>query len=438
MLARSPARLGLAFAVLAAGCGGSSSTTTDAAVIDGASIDGPPGDASPFTDATFLPDGGPIGCTPAAGSKVASEVVVGGLSSPLLVTGPAGDPRLFVIEQSGKIKIVRNGAVDATPFLDLTIDNGGPVNDSGNEQGLLGLAFHPDYQHNGRFYVNYTRTPDGDTVIAEYTVSGNPDIADPASAREVLVINQPFSNHNGGMIEFGPKDGYLYIGMGDGGDADDPMGNGQNLSAMLGKMLRIDVDTRTGSKAYGIPPTNPYAGSADGANDPRPEIWARGLRNPYRWGFDPTTGTLIIGDVGQGLIEEVDLQAPGQGAGANYGWDVWEGNDCHEPPQGQQTCSAAGFVKPLIEQTHGDGWCSVIGGAVYRGACFPDLDGQYFYTDFCKHDLHEATLSGTALTGDTARGTGFGASPTSIHASGTGELYITLRGGEIRRITATP
>jgi hypothetical protein len=269
-------------------------------------------------------------------------------------------------------------------------------------------------------------------------VSANPDVADPASARVVLVIPQPFSNHNGGTIEFGPKDHYLYIGMGDGGDANDPMGNGQNLAAMLGKLLRIDVDARTGAKAYGIPATNPYTGSADGATDPRPEIWARGLRNPYRWSFDPESGALLIGDVGQGLVEEIDLQPDGQGAGANYGWDVWEGDSCHEPPSGQTTCATAGFVAPVATQTHGDGWCAIVGGAVYRGACFPDLAGHYFYTDFCKANLHEATYAGSALTADDARGTGFGGSPTSIHASGQGELYITSRNGEIRRLTVAP
>ena len=275
---------------------------------------------------------------------------------------------MFVVGKRGQVFVMRNGGILPTPFLDIS----GIVNSSGSEQGLLSIAFHPGYASNGLFYVNYTdRNGIGNTVVARYRVSAdNPDRADPSSATTLLTIEQPAQNHNGGLITFGP-DGYLYIGMGDGGRADDPWGNAQNRGVLLGKLLRIDVNN---GDPYTIPPDNPLA------HDPsaRPEIWAYGLRNPWRFSFDRATGDLYIADVGQNRWEWVHFQPAGHG-GQNYGWDVVEGSHCHEPPQG---CDTSPFPAPIAEYGHGNGNISITGGYVYRGSSFPTLNGLYFYSDY--------------------------------------------------------
>lgn len=280
-----------------------------------------------------------------------------------------GDDRLFVVEQRGYIWILdKNGMKLPTPFLNID-----PIVGSGGERGLLGLAFHPDYPVTPYFYVNYTDN-NGDTHISRFSVSDNdPNMADPNSELNLLQVDQPFSNHNGGCLKFG-ADGYLYIGLGDGGSGGDPQGNGQKLTTYLAKMLRIDVDNGT---PYGIPPTNPFI------NDPNAldEIWAYGLRNPWRFSFDRVTGDLWIGDVGQDSWEEVDFQAANSTGGENYGWKIMEGMHCFSPNTG---CNMTGLTLPVAEYANsGALGCSMTGGFVYRGFRFPQLYGHYLYTDYC-------------------------------------------------------
>ena len=282
-----------------------------------------------------------------------------------------GSNRLFVVEQAGVIRVFANNAAttSASVFLDIT----GPVNNAGNEEGLLGLAFHPDYESNGYFYVNYTAASPRRTVIARYQVSASDsNAADPTSGKVLLEYAQPFENHNGGQIAFGPDDGYLYIASGDGGSGGDPQGNGQNLRTLLGKILRLDVDTPTGNRQYGIPPTNPFANNTAGY---REEIFAYGLRNPWRISFDPPTGRLWTGDVGQGRLEEVDIIA----SGANYGWNRMEGNVCY--PSGNTSCDMTGLSQPVFVYGRSLG-ASITGGYVYRGNTVPRLAGAYVFADF--------------------------------------------------------
>jgi len=291
--------------------------------------------------------------------------IVDGLEKPVYLTHAAdGSGRLFIVEQPGTIRILQGGKLLPDLFLDLR----NLVNASGDEQGLLGLAFHPRYRENGRFFVNYTDV-NGDTVIARYSVSAdNPDRADPASATTILHIKQPFSNHNGGDLVFGP-DGYLYIGMGDGGSQGDPQGNAQNLDTLLGKLLRIDVN----ADLYAIPPRNPFINRA-GAKS---EIWAYGLRNPWRFSFDSATGDLYIGDVGQNTYEEIDFQSASSLGGENYGWNFMEGL---HPYKG---VAPGGLTSPIAEYMHKEGSCSVVGGYVYHGSRLPQLTGMYLYGDYC-------------------------------------------------------
>jgi glucose/arabinose dehydrogenase len=284
-----------------------------------------------------------------------------------------GSGRLFITEQAGRIMVVRDGAPLPEPFLDLTA----LVGANGNEQGLLSVAFHPRYAENGLLYVNYTDRQ-GDTVIARYSVSADsPDRADPASAKVLLTVEQPAANHNGGLITFGP-DGMLYVGLGDGGAAGDPWGNGQKLDTLLGKLLRLDVD---GGDPYAIPAGNPFVGR-DGV---RPEIWAYGLRNPWRFSFDRATGDLYIADVGQNAQEEVNFQPASSAGGENYGWNTMEGDACFRGAG----CDQTGLVIPVAVYSHSgqDGGCSITGGYVYRGAAFPQLAGTYLYTDYCTGNL---------------------------------------------------
>jgi len=298
--------------------------------------------------------------------EISIELFVQGLSSPVDMAH-AGDDRIFIVEQSGKIKIVNpDGSVNTEPFLDLS-----SLISTGGERGLLGLAFAPDYDETGRFYVNYTNLS-GDTVIERYHVSGNPDIAD-ETGTGLLTIEQPFTNHNGGNIHFGP-DGYLWISSGDGGSGGDPNGNGQNTGVLLGKILRIDVSGPT----YTIPSDNPFAESG-GA----PEVWAYGLRNPWKFSFDRQNDELLIADVGQSNYEEINRQ-PSSLPGLNYGWRCYEGNE----PYNTSGCgSADDMIFPAVVYSHNNGRCSITGGYVYRGSQFSNLTGKYFFGDYCSGEI---------------------------------------------------
>jgi glucose/arabinose dehydrogenase len=305
---------------------------------------------------------------PAGWPQISLLRVAGGFVQPVHVAHAGdGSGRIFVVEQAGRIRILDNGVALPSPFLDVS----SRVLCCG-EQGLLSVAFPPGFASKKHFYVNYTRTPDGATVVARHRVLiGDANAADPASEEVVLTIPQPFANHNGGQLAFGP-DGYLYIGMGDGGSGGDPLNNGQTPGTLLGKLLRIDVES--GAVPYGIPPTNPFLGMAGY----REEIWALGLRNPWRFSFDRVMGDLYIADVGQGAVEEVDVQQAGSPGGQNYGWNIMEGGGCYN----SATCNTAGLTLPIATYDHSQG-CSITGGMVYRGSAFPGLQGIYFYGDFC-------------------------------------------------------
>jgi glucose/arabinose dehydrogenase len=358
--------------------------------------------------------------TPVAGTPaLTTERVVSGLASPLDLQAPAGDARLFVVEQGGRIRIVRGGAVVSQAFLDIS----GRIS-SGGEQGLLGLAFHPLYATNGRFYVNYT-DPRGDSHVSEFRVSANADVADAGSERELLFVRQPFANHNGGGLAFG-NDGFLYAGFGDGGSGGDPQGNGQNLGTQLGKMLRIDVDH---GNPFAVPADNPFV-SQSGAI---PSIWAYGLRNPFRFAFDRATGDLYIGDVGQDRVEEIDVGLVSRRGGENYGWNVTEGSQCYLPASG---CNRSGITLPVTEYTHADG-CSVTGGVVYRGCRMPGYAGTYFYSDYCGAFVRSFRLASGQATDarDWTAQLGRGLNrPTSFGTDSAGEVYIVDQDGEIYRI----
>jgi glucose/arabinose dehydrogenase len=299
--------------------------------------------------------------------NVTLTTFVGGLTNPVgFAPANDGSGRFFVLEQSGKIRVIQNGALLGTPFLDIT-----QKIESGGEKGLLGLALHPQFIQKGLFFVNYTRRVAGQlqSVIAEYIVSPtNANQASPTSERILFTLNQPFDNHNGGQLAFGP-DGFLYLGFGDGGGAgDSTFGNGQRKDALLGKILRIDVDSR-GAGQYGIPQDNPFA-TGGGA----PEVWAYGFRNPWRFSFD-SNGRLFAGDVGQDKFEEVDIVVKG----GNYGWNIMEGLHCFNPPS---NCNQSGLILPITEYDHLAGDITVIGGYVYRGTSIPQLQGAYIFGDF--------------------------------------------------------
>lgn len=316
--------------------------------------------------------------------------VLSGLDNPVAVTH-AGDSRLFITLRGGRIVIVQGESLLPQPFLDIRER----VNAAGFEQGLLSVAFHPRYSENGFFFVNYTNLQ-GDTVVERYQVSaGNPNQADPASRRTLLTIDQPFNNHNGGQLQFGP-DGFLYIGMGDGGGAFDPACRAQNTDTLLGKLLRIDVDQNVSSAPfYGIPADNPFRG-AGGLPD---EVWASGLRNPWRFSFDRETGDLWIGDVGQAQREEISFQPAASGGGENYGWKVMEGTRCSRRDACSDSvpqCDSPAYTDPVLEYDHETG-CSVTGGYVYRGASLPQLRGTYFFGDFCTGQVWAAARQGNGF-----------------------------------------
>ncbi len=347
------------------------------------------------------------------------ELVGDGLNQPVYLADPAdGSGRLFVVEQPGTIRIVRDGVVEPEPFLDLT----GIVNASGFEQGLLSMAPHPEFTENGTFFVGYTANEgegSGDNTVARYQVAAaDPDRADPASAEILLAISDPFPNHNGGLVKFGP-DGYLYVGFGDGGSGGDPEENGQNPHALLGKMLRIDVDQVGEDAPYGIPEDNPFADGVDG----RPEVWALGLRNPWRFSFDRMTGDLYIGDVGQNQIEEINFQPGDSDGGENYGWNVMEGTDCFR----SEGCDTEPYVLPIAEYPHEFG-CSVTGGYVYRGQAAPALSGVYLFADFCTGLLWGLGRDGAGdwiLSEPIETGLGI----SSFGETAEGELFVLDLGG---------
>lgn len=301
--------------------------------------------------------------------KVVLTSPVSGLDVPVQITNAAdGSGRIFIVEQRGRVRIVKNGELVDKPFLDI-MDK---VTCCG-ERGLLSIAFPPDYASNDHFYVNYT-DQSGDTVVARYRLTADPDIANPESEEIVLTVDQPYANHNGGQLAFGPNDGFLYIGMGDGGSAGDPENRAQNPGVLLGKVLRVDVETND-PLTYSIPASNPYTQTVGYLG----EIWALGLRNPWRFSFDQETGDLYIGDVGQGSYEEVDYQPASSRGGENYGWRIMEGSHCYKP----KDCSPGDLVLPVVEYGHTEGNCSVTGGMVYRGTDEPRMDGVYFYADYC-------------------------------------------------------
>jgi len=361
---------------------------------------------------------------------IAKQVVIG-VSRPLFVTAPPGDKgRLFIVEQGGNIRIfdLAAQALKPVPFLKVTgLSNG-------NEQGLLGLAFHPGYATNGLFFVSFTAT-NGTSVLQRLKVSGNPDVADSTSATTVLTVPQPFSNHNGGWIGFSPKDGFLYFALGDGGSEEDPNRTSQNMKLLLGKMLRLDIDKDDfpgdATRNYAIPADNPFR------NVPNvlPEIWASGLRNPWRCSFDRATGDFYIGDVGQGRLEEVDFLPAGSPGGTNFGWSLREGTLPFNPVPGANPPT----VDPIFEYTHDDGEQAIIGGYVYRGAAIPELAGTYFFGDMTgtassfKFDGHTPPER-QSRTDELFPG-GF-EDLTSFGEDALGEIYLCLRGGKIFKIVA--
>ncbi|HEY3107718.1 MAG TPA: PQQ-dependent sugar dehydrogenase, partial [Chloroflexota bacterium] len=342
-----------------------------------------------------------------------------GVSQPTTVTHAGdGSGRIFVTERTGKIRIVRNGVVATTPFLDLT----SKITSGGQEQGLLGLAFPPGYASKRHFYVYYTRSSDGAIVIARYRLTST-DLADAASEQVVITIPHPaFQNHNGGQIAFGPGDGYLYAGPGDGGSGGDPNDNAQNTTRLLGKLLRLDVEA--GSATYVVPPTNPTLGGQ------RSEIWAYGLRNPWRFSFDRQTHDLYIADVGQGSWEEIDFQSASSGGGENYGWRLLEGAHCFNP---STNCPTAGLTMPVAEYSHASG-CSVSGGYVYRGPLYPRMRGVYFYGDYCSGQLWGLSRDGAAWQSQQLLGTAKNIS--TFGEDEAGNLYLADFGsGTVYQLT---
>ncbi len=351
--------------------------------------------------------------------------VVTGISNPTDIQNPEdGSNRLFVVQQDGVIRVVRDGSLLPAPFL--SISNRVL---SGGERGLLGLAFPPGFAQKQYFYVNYTRAGDGATVVARYRVTSNPDIADPNSEQILLTVPQPFANHNGGQLQFGP-DGFLYIGLGDGGSANDPLHSGQSLSTLLGKLLRVDVESDLNQIT--IPPTNPFVNNASAL----PEIWAFGLRNPWRFSFDRATGDLYIADVGQNRLEEINSQPAGSAGGRNYGWNIMEGTQCFNPsaPSSPASCDKTSLVLPVFEYSH-NGNCSITGGYVYRGQLSPGLRGMYLYGDHCS-----GLIWGLRREGDQWVNRLLGQGPlrlTTFGQDANGEIYVGSQStAEILRISS--
>ena len=352
-------------------------------------------------------------------AQVSLQPVVSGIASPTcIVHAGDGSGRLFLCEQAGYVCVLAGGTLLPKPFLDVAARSS-----CCGERGLLAIAFPPGFAASGRFYVNYTDNA-GDTVVSRFRVSADPDVADPDSEEVVLRIDQPFANHNGGQLAFG-ADGLLYVGMGDGGSGGDPGNRAQSPSTLLGKMLRIDVES--GAVPYAIPASNPFVALAGY----RPEIWALGLRNPWRFSFDRLTGDLWIGDVGQGSWEEIDFQAASSGGGENYGWRIMEGGHCYNPT----SCSTAGLVPPVVEYSHDLG-CSVTGGYVYRGSAFPRLFGSYLFGDLCSGRIGVVRRDGLGWAATQALDTSLGI--TTFGEDEAGELYLAdYSAGVVYRIVDT-
>lgn len=346
------------------------------------------------------------------GFTLAVQQVASGLANPVYVTAPAGDARLFIVEQPGRIRILENGQLLSTPFLDIS-----PRTGTGGERGLLSVAFHPQYRANGFFYVYFTGTG-GEIRVERFTVSANPNVANAASAKIILTVPHPLSNHNGGLAMFGP-DGMLYLGLGDGGGGGDPSRNGQNQNVLLGKLLRIDVNN---GDPYAIPAGNPFIGR----NDARPEIWALGLRNPWRFAFDRSSGNLYIADVGQNVTEEVNVMSASRAA-VNYGWNVLEGSGCYEIAN----CNKQGLELPVLEYDHSGGQCSVTGGFVYRGSAIPEIAGLYFYSDYCAGWVRSFRYNNGTASDRRQWDVGSIGLITSYGEDAAGELYITSANGRV-------
>jgi glucose/arabinose dehydrogenase len=409
-------RRAAALAIVLAACGSTAGTTTTA---------GPPATtttvalATTTTAPTTTTTVAPTTTTtlppppPLAEIELATESVASGFERPIFITARPGDPRLYVADQDGKVYALEGG--DRTSVLDIR----GLTRFAG-EQGLLGLAFHPSAPE--RMFVHYSDNS-GDTVIAEYGFPLAVTAADPEPVQLILEVDQPASNHNGGMIGFGP-DGYFYIALGDGGGGGDPYHNGQNPHTLLGAILRIDVD---GDPPYAIPPDNPFADGVDGAA----EVWVYGLRNPWRFSFDGDD--LWIGDVGQGKWEEIDLIGPDD-AGANLGWNVYEGTHCYRGPA---QCGAEGFTPPVHEYPHSDGHCSVTGGYVYRGSAIPDLVGTYLYSDWCTGDLMALRVDETGTVTESRVLAQTEWRLTSFGVDGDGEIYIA-REANVYKVVEAP
>jgi glucose/arabinose dehydrogenase len=361
---------------------------------------------------TFVP-----GQTP-----VRLETVFEGLDAPTYLTHAGdGTGRIFILEKAGRIRMAAGGQLAAEPFLDIT----DRVGSSSSEQGLLGLAFAPDYAASGRFYLNYTDR-NGNTVIARFRVTDDPNRGDPASEEILLTVPQPAPNHNGGMLAFGP-DGYLYVGMGDGGGANDRFGTAQNPAALLGKMLRLDVSTEQG---YAIPPDNPWVAADWNGQEMVDEAWSLGLRNPWRFSFDRATQDLWIADVGQNAYEEVNWIPAGTPAGLNFGWPIMEATHCRA-----DGCDPSGLVMPVAEYGREGGHCSITGGYVYRGSAAPALAGAYFYGDYCSGVMW-ATVPDGAGGWATAQVLESGLSISSFGEDEAGEVYVVDLGGTVARLAS--
>ena len=388
-----PPLLAVALAELLAGCGGGG---------------GVPGNAN-----TPLPAPAPV---PAPPLLLAVRQIASGLDSPVFLTAPAGDARQFIVERAGRIRIVQNGALLGLPFLDVSAR----VSVAG-EGGLLSMAFDPQFAANGQFFIYYTDRS-GDIVVERRRVSPNPNLADPSAAFDIIRIAHPdFSNHYGGLVAFGP-DGYLYLATGDGGGAGDPAGNAQNLASLLGKLLRLDVGAATAGAPHTIPPGNPFAGQAGR----RAEIWASGLRNPWRFAFDG--GNLAIADVGQASREEVNFSPVAQG-GLNYGWNIREGTLCYNAA----SCADANLTAPAFEYDHAAG-CSITGGYFYRGMAIPELAGHYFYSDFCSGFLKSVVVAGAGVREQANWDIGKLGGMVSFGRDADGELYLISAGGSVYKL----
>jgi glucose/arabinose dehydrogenase len=419
------AALALALALAVGACSGNRSSPSPTAsgpdASPSASAPPEPSSTSPApSSGSVAPSASPATAFDPARIGVELEPFLDGFDAPLAVVDAGdGSGRLFVAEQDGRIRVVRDGRLVDEPILDIS----GRIT-AGGERGLLGLVFHPDFPDDPRLFVNYT-DPNGDTVVSSFPVPDGGDRADEAAERILMTIDQPFANHNGGAVEFGP-DGMLYVATGDGGSGGDPHGNGQRLDTHLGKILRIDVDA-TDAGAYGIPADNPFVGR-DGAE---PEIWHYGLRNPWRISFDSATGDLWMGDVGQGAWEEVD-RAPAGAGGLNFGWNLMEGSHCFPSGDG---CARPGLTLPVTEYGH-DAGCTIIGGYVYRGSAQPALAGGYLFGDYCSGVLF--AISATAADGVAPVLVGeSGRTLSSFGEDEAGELYATdLAAGEVLRVVA--